>query len=134
MTTRASGTFEVKLAPLPPYAGGESPALGRMSIDKQYRGDLEGTGKGEMLTAGTDTKGSAAYVAIERVAGTLGGRRGTFVLRHTGTMTRGAPELVIVVVPDSGAGELAGLSGTLAITVADGTHAYDFDYTLPERG
>jgi hypothetical protein len=109
----------------------EGSALARMSIDKQFRGDLDGVSRGEMLSAGTATRGSAGYVAIERVEGTLNGRRGTFVLQHTGTMNRGTPQLSIAVVPDSGTAELAGLSGTLNIIMADGKHAYEFDYTMP---
>jgi hypothetical protein len=125
---RASGTFEVKLASL-----ATDDTLGRMSIDKQFHGDLEGTSKGEMLTAGTTVKGSAGYVAIERVNGTLNGRRGTFVLQHSGIMTRGVPQLSITVVPDSGTGRLAGLAGKMAITIADGKHSYDLEYTFGER-
>ncbi len=105
--------------------------LARMSIDKQFVGDLAATSKGEMLSAGTSVKGSAGYVAIERVVGTLGGRRGSFVLQHNGVMTRGAPQLTITVVPDSGTGALAGLSGTMAIIIADGKHSYELDYSLP---
>ena len=103
-----------------------------MTIEKQIHGDLEATSKGQMLTAGTDVKGSAGYVAIERVTGALQGRTGSFVLQHTGTMTRGAFQLTITVVPDSGTGQLAGLTGTMNIIIADGKHSYDFDYTLPE--
>lgn len=125
MTTRASGTFEVKLTPQ-----ATDDKLGRMSIDKQFHGDLEATSKGEMLTAGTDVQGSAGYVAIERVSGTLQGRNGTFVLQHSGTMTRGAPQLTITVVPDSGTGQLVGLAGKMVINIADGKHSYDFEYTL----
>mgnify|MGYP001594432692 CR=1 FL=1 len=131
MSHRASGTFNVKLTPLATYAGAEAPTLGRMSIDKQYQGDLTATGIGEMLTAGTATKGSAGYVAMERVTGTLQGRDGSFALQHSGTMTRGEGRLVITVVPDSGTGQLEGLTGTLAITSAAGKHSYDFDYTAP---
>jgi len=131
MTTRARGTFDVKLAPRASEEKADS-TLGRMSIDKQFHGDLEGTSKGQMLTAGTDVKGSAGYVAIERVSGTLQGRSGTFVLQHSGTMTRGAPQLSITVVPDSGTGQLAGLAGKMAIIIADGKHSYDFEYTLTE--
>lgn len=130
MTTRASGTFEVKLNPLAAYNDAEASNLGRMSLDKQFHGDLEGTSKGEMLTAGTGVKGSAGYVAIERVSGTLHGRKGTFVLQHSGTMTRGAPRLIITVVPDSGTDQLVGLAGTLVINIADGKHSYDFEYTV----
>jgi predicted DCC family thiol-disulfide oxidoreductase YuxK len=130
VTTRASGTFEVKMTPEAMNDKAEGAVLGRMSLEKSFHGDLEATGKGTMLTAGTSVKGSAGYVAIERVSGTLHGRRGTFALQHTGTMTRGAPELAITVVPDSGTGELAGLAGKLAITVADEKHSYDLEYTL----
>lgn len=101
-----------------------------MSLDKQFHGDLEGTSKGEMLTAMTSVQGSAGYVAIERVSGTLHGRSGTFVLQHNATMTRGAPQLAIIVVPDSGTGQLAGLAGKMTINIADGKHSYEFEYTL----
>ena len=125
--TRASGTFDVKLAPQ--TAPDAMP--GRMSIDKQFHGDLDATSKGEMLMAGTAVKGSAGYVAIERVGGKLHGREGTFILQHNGIMTRGAGELTVSVVPDSGTSELAGLAGEMAINIAaNGTHSYDFDYTL----
>ncbi len=130
MTTHARGTFEVQLNPLTPYVTAEGALLGRMSIDKQFRGDLDGVAKGEMLTASTNVQGSAGYVAIERVSGKLHGRIGAFVLQHTGTMTRGAPQLTVTVVPDSGTGELADLAGKMAITIADGKHSYDFEYTL----
>lgn len=130
VSSHASGTFEVKLTPQSTDESAEGSTLGRMSIDKQFHGDLEGTSKGEMLTGMTSVKGSAGYVAIERVTGTLKGRKGTFLLQHSGTMTRGAPSLTITVVPDSGTGELVGLAGTMTITIADGKHSYDFDYTL----
>lgn len=130
MATSASGTFEVKLNPLAAYNQSGEAALGRMSIDKQFRGDLEGTSQGEMLSAGSSVKGSAAYVAIERVTGTLHGLSGSFSLHHTGTMTRGTPALVVAVVPDSGTGQLEGLSGTMRIIIADGKHSYELDYTL----
>ncbi|MCI4326331.1 MAG: DUF3224 domain-containing protein [Thermoplasmata archaeon] len=105
--------------------------LGRMSIRKNFHGDLEATSRGEMLTAMTDVEGSAAYVALEQVNGTLGGRTGAFVLHHSGTMTRGAPKLVLVVVPDSGCGELEGLEGAMQIEIVDGEHSYVFEYQLP---
>ena len=130
--TRATGTFEVKMTPQPTEEKAASRTLGRMSIDKRFHGDLEGTSQGEMLTAGTDVKGSAGYVAIERVTGTLHGRSGNFALQHSGTMTRGAPQLAITVVPDSGTGELRGLAGEMAITIADGKHSYDFEYAIAE--
>jgi len=130
MTMQARGTFEVKLNTLPAHAAAPDAKLGRMSIDKQFQGDLDGTSQGEMLSAMTDVKGSAGYVAIERVSATLNGRRGTFVLQHNATMNRGEPFLNIIVVPDSGSGELAGLSGSMRIIIADGRHSYEFDYTL----
>jgi hypothetical protein len=130
--TRASGTFEVKMNALPTHEGEEGSLLGRRSLDKQYRGDLEATGKGEMLSAGTAVKGSAAYVAIERVHGTLHGKSGSFVIQHVGVMKRGAPELSITVVPDSGTDQLAGLAGTMTITIADGKHTFDLDYSIDE--
>jgi hypothetical protein len=127
----ARGTFEVKLAPQQTaHAHGGAP-LGRLSIDKEFLGDLTGTSKGEMLTAGTAVKESAGYVAIERVTGTLRGRSGSFVLQHSGTMTRGVGSLLITVVPDSGTDGLTGLAGTMTIIIADGKHSYEFEYTLP---
>ncbi len=131
MATRASGSFDVSMAPQGAQEKTEGAALGRMSLDKRYHGDLAATGKGEMLSAVTDTSGSAGYVAIERVTGSLHGRRGSFVLQHTGTMTRGVPQLSITVVPDSGTGALTGLAGTMTIDIADGKHFYGFEYTLP---
>jgi hypothetical protein len=132
MATQASGTFEVKLNPQPPDDKAEGSTLGRMSIDKQFHGDLEATSKGEMLTAMTEVKGSAGYVAIERVTGTLHGRSGSFVLQHSGSLTRSAPQQSITVVPDSGTGQLVGLAGKMTVTIADGKHSYDFEYTLPQ--
>jgi hypothetical protein len=129
MTTHASGAFEVTITPQAEDAAAGS-VLGRMSIDKQFYGDLEAISKGEMLTASTDT-GSAVYVAIERVTGTLHGRSGAFVLIHNGAMTRDTQQLTITVVRDSGTGELTGLAGSMTITIADGKHSYDFEYTLP---
>ena len=132
MTTRASGTFTVKLTPQATDDSPESALLGKMTIDKQFHGDLEATSKGMMLSAGTAVKGSAGYVAIERVSGTLHGRSGTFVLQHSGTMTRGAPQLTITVVPDSGTEGLVGLAGKMAIIIADGKHSYEFEHTLAD--
>jgi len=133
MSGHATGLFEVKMSPAPLADATADASLGRMQLDKTFSGDLVGTGKGEMLMAGTAVKGSAGYVAIEHVSGTLGGRSGSFVLQHTGTMNRGAPRLSVTVVPDSGTGELAGLAGTLAIIIKDGQHRYEFDYTLPAQ-
>jgi len=127
----ASGTFEVKLVPQTDDKNGDA-ALGRMTIDKTFHGDLEGTSKGQMLTGMTEVKGSAGYVAIEKVSGTLHGRTGTFILQHTGTMNRGVPHLIITVVPDSGTGQLAGITGTFTVNIADGKHSYEFEYSLPE--
>lgn len=133
MTTHAHGTFEVKLSPLV-LDDATDPTLGRMKLEKQLHGDLEATGRGEMLTAGSDVPGSAGYVAIERVTGTLMGRNGSFALQHLGTMNRGAGQISITVVPDTGTGELVGIAGTLTITVVEKQHFYGFDYTLPDAG
>ncbi len=132
MTQHARGPFEVKLVPQSSDVPEEGATLGRMSIDKQFHGELEATSRGEMLTAMTAVKGSAGYVAIERVSGTLHGRRGTFALQHTGVMTRGVPQLVITVVPDSGTGELAGIAGRVDIVITGAQHEYVFDYTLED--
>ena len=134
MTAHARGTFDVKMLPQSEDET-EGSSLGRFTLEKQYRGDLEGSARGEMLTAMTEVKGSAAYVAVERFTGKLGGRTGSFALAHRGIMTRGAQQLAIEVVPDSGSGELAGIAGTLGIAIAaDGTHSYDLEYTLPPAG
>ena len=127
---QASGTFEVKLAPQDDKTG--EALLGRMTIDKQFHGDLKATSKGQMLSAMTATQGSAGYVAIEKVTGTLNGRKGSFVFQHSSTMARGKPEQSIVVVPDSGTEELTGLTGKMTIKITDGKHFYEFDYTLPK--
>jgi hypothetical protein len=132
MIRHATGTFDVKVAPLTLDDKTAPATLGRMSIDKQIHGDLEGTGKGEMLTAATSVKGSAGYVAIEQITGTLKGRKGSFVLQHRGVMAHGKFELLVTVVPDSGTDELTGLAGTFNIIIADGKHSYDFEYTLPD--
>jgi hypothetical protein len=130
MTNHATGPFDVKVTPFDDKFGDS--ALGRMMLDKQYHGDLEGTGKGQMLTAGTEVKGSGAYVAIERFTGNLKGRSGSFVLQHSGTMTQGVPQMTITIVPDSGTGQLVGIAGKLTIKIAaDGKHSYEFEYTIP---
>lgn len=129
MTRHASGTFDVKLAPQQDPGVGD-PGIGRMSLDKQFHGDLEATGKGQMLAVQGSVEGSAGYVAMEHISGTLDGRRGSFVLQHIGTMTRGTPELRVSVVPDSGIDQLVGLAGTMTIEIADGEHRYDFEYRL----
>jgi len=130
MTHHAHGSFSVKMSPQPMEEQPAGSTLGRRTLDKRYEGDLVATGTGEMLAAGTATQGSAGYVALERVDGTLHGKRGSFVLQHSGTMNRGAPTLLVSVVPDSGTGELTGLAGTLTITIAAGAHSYDLHYTL----
>jgi hypothetical protein len=127
---RATGTFDVNLAPQALADMAADKMLGRMRIDKTYRGELEGAASGEMLTALTSIKDSAGYVAIERVSGTLHGRKGAFVLQHTGTMNRGAQSLSVTVVPDSGTGDLAGLSGKMDIKIDQGKHSYEFAYTI----
>lgn len=134
MTNHARGTFNVKLGPLSLHDETAGPLLGRMSLDKQFHGDLEGTSKGEMLSARTEVSGSAGYVAIEGVSGRLHGRNGSFVLQHSGTMDRGAQQLSVTVVPDSGTGELVGLAGKMTITITDTEHWYDFEYTLGNTG
>ena len=136
MTKHAAGTFTVKVTPMPPDEGtGDAPlggmSLGRMSLDKQFHGDLEGTSKGQML-ASNAVKGSAGYVAMERVTGSLDGRSGAFVLQHSGTMTRGTPTLSVTVVPDSGTDGLAGLTGQMEIEIANGKHFYKFAYTFAD--
>ena len=101
-----------------------------MTIDKQFHGDLEATSQGQMLAAKSNVKESAGYVAMERVSGSVGGRVGTFVLQHSGTMTRGEPQLSVTVVPDSGTGDLTGLSGKMVIENAEGQHSYVFEYAI----
>jgi hypothetical protein len=130
MTTRATGTFDVKVTPQPPDEFADGAAMGRMTLDKRYHGDLEGTARGQMLTAMAEKK-SAAYVAVEKFTGTLHGKSGSFALYHTGLMTRGTPSLTVAIVPDSGSGQLAGIAGTLTIDIAsDGTHSYTLQYTI----
>jgi uncharacterized protein DUF3224 len=132
VTRHASGTFEVKMNPQSPEEDVGDPTVGRMALDKQFHGDIEGTSKGQMLAVSSDVPGSAGYVAMERVVGTLKGLKGTFALQHSGTMTRGTPHLIITVVPDSGTGELVGLAGTMTINIEQGKHSYEFDYTLAQ--
>lgn len=133
MPTVAKGTFEVKLAPLKTYEETEGANVGRMSIDKQFHGDLEALSKGEMLTGGSYATGSAGYVAIERVSGKLNGRVGTFILQHTGTMDHGKLSLSVTVVPGSGTGELVGLAGKMNIILEGGKHFYEFEHSFEEK-
>ena len=130
--SQAKGTFDVKVVPQGAADTAEGISLGRMSLDKQFHGDLEAASKGEMLTSGLESNGSAAYVAIERVIGTLNGRRGSFALMHQGTMNKEGQKLTVVVVPDSGTGQLAGITGTMTITIIDKKHLYEFAYSLPK--
>jgi hypothetical protein len=129
MTNQSRGTFDVKVIPQAP----DDPAGGpfsRLFLDKQFHGDLDGTSKGQMLGAGTAVEGSAGYVALELFNGTLNGRRGSFILQHNGTMTKGVPTMIVTVVPDSGTDQLAGLAGKMTIIIADGKHSYELEYTL----
>src|SRR5437868_14028831 len=132
MSQHAAGPFDVKLTPQQPDSDVAKAAnLGRMTIDKQFHGDLNATSKGEMIAAQTEVKGSAGYVAIERVTGTLKGHGGSFALQHSATMSRGVPDLSIIVVPDSGTSELKGITGKMDIIIApDGKHSYTFDYSI----
>lgn len=130
-TKRIVGAFEVTLTPAGPGDVQDGVTLGRMALTKRFFGELEATSQGEMLSARTATPSSAGYVAIERVSGSLSGRTGTFVLQHSGLLTRGAQELAIRVVPDSATGELAGLTGTMDIVIEAGKHSYVFEYVLP---
>src|SRR5256885_15801659 len=130
MTQRASGTFDVRITP---HDNDADTVPNRLTLDKEFQGDLVGSSHGEMLAASTAVPGSAGYVAIERVSGSLHGRRGSFVLQHSGTMTRGAPHLNISVVPDSGTEQLSGLVGTMSIDIAAGKHHYRFEYSFAEQ-
>jgi len=131
----ASGPFEVQLAPQALSEVAQASGLGRMSLDKRYHGTLEATSSGEMIAFRSATPGSAGYVAMETVRGTLAGRTGSFVLQHSSTLERGAPTQSVTVVPDSGTEGLAGLAGRMTIDIAaDGAHAYRFEYTLPAPG
>ncbi len=132
MTGKARGTFEIQMSPQSQEEKIDGVSVSRQSADKQYSGDIEGSGKGEMLAALTNVKTSQAYAGIERVVGTLQGRKGTFLLQHTGTMTAATRDLKVTVVPDSGTGQLVGLSGKMMINVVNGKHLYEFDYMLPD--
>jgi hypothetical protein len=131
MSNIAKGTFTVKLLPLAFEGQPEGSKLGRMSIDKEISGDLVANTKGQMLSAFGEVKGSAGYVAMERVEGALHGRKGGFILQHSGTMNQEALSLLVTVVPDSGTGDLVGLAGEFKIIIAEGKHSYEFNYTLP---
>ena len=127
----AKGTFDVALVMLPVENMTDADMIQRRSIDKKFHGALEGSSKGQMLSIGTTTAGSAVYVAVERVEGTLDGKAGAFSLHHTGIVNRGTPSLAVTVVPDSGTGDLTGITGTLAIDIEEKQHCYTLDYALP---
>ena len=131
MHRQANGPFDVKRTAMESVDAGHGAAFGRMRLEKRFHGDLDATSVVEMLSAGNPAAGSAGYVAVEHVVGTLHGRAGSFMLQHTGVMDRGASSLQVTVVPGSGTGQLAGLAGTLVIAIADdGAHSYTFDYLL----
>lgn len=123
----AAGTFDVKLVS---QADSENP-VARMSIDKVFHGDIEGTSRGTMLASMGSEPGSGAYVAIEKVMGTLHGKHGTFALHHVGVMNHNAQTLTVLVIPDSGTEELKGITGSLKIIIDGNKHSYEFEYTLP---
>jgi hypothetical protein len=132
VTLHATGEFSVQVTPDGENDKAPGSTLGRMLLSKQLHGDFEGTSKGQMLTVGTDVKGSGAYVAVERITGTLHGRSGSFALQHSGTMSAAGLFLNITIVPDSGSGQLTGIAGKMNITIANGKHSYDLEYTLPD--
>jgi len=133
MSLNAEGTFEVKNSPLGADDALGGTGIGRFGLDKQFHGDLEGSSKGEMLGAGTPATGTAGYVAIEQITGTLNGRTGSFALQHFGTMEDNKFDLLVKVVPGSGSGELSGIAGTMSIAIANGKHSWKFDYSLPAQ-
>ncbi len=132
MTRHAAGTFEVKVQPLPEDEKVAGLKVARFAFDKQWKGGLEGTSRGEMMATNSGDKGSGGYVAVEQITGTLDGRAGSFAVAHKGTMEGGAFDLLVEIVPGSGTGRLAGLSGRIRITIAEGKHSYDVDYALPD--
>ena len=132
MNLRAAGSFDVKLVAQPHADGVGDPGIGRMALDKRFHGDLDASSLGQMLAFRSPVQGSAGYVAMERVTGCLHGRTGSFVLQHSGIMDRGAQQLSLAVVPDSGTDDLTGLSGNMKINIVDGRHSYEFDCLLPD--
>jgi len=125
----AHGTFDVKVIPQAPDDAAGGP-FGRLFLDKKFHGPLDATSKGQMLAARTAVEGSAGYVAMEIVTGTLDGRTGSFMLQHSGTMTKGVATLTVTIVPDSGTDQLVGIAGSMKIIIADGKHSYELEYTL----
>lgn len=130
----AAGSFDVSMTPLTLDQPGDDSARGRMLLSKRFHGGLDATGAGEMLTGMGAVSGSAAYVAIERISGTLDGRSGSFLVVHRGVMTRGTPDLMVSIVPDSGTGELTGIAGEMTLIVGGGKHDYRIDCTVPDAG
>ena len=130
MTRQVSGSFDITRTAEPPFDTADGVTLGRMRFDKTFHGPLAATSVVHMTSAMTSVKGSAGYVAVERISGALEGRAGSFVVLHAGLMSRGAQSLTITVVPDSGTGELVGLAGSMAIEIVEGKHHYRMSYTL----
>jgi hypothetical protein len=130
VTRLARGPFDVRLAPQAGSAETGAPALGRFTLDKQFHGDLEATSRGQMLSGMGAVEGSGGYVAMEVVTGSLEGRTGTLILQHSGVLRRGIPELRVTVVPDSGTGDLTGISGDMKIIIEQGKHSYELVYDL----
>ncbi|MES1196616.1 MAG: DUF3224 domain-containing protein [Steroidobacter sp.] len=128
----AKGTFEVTITPQPYHEGVGDAAVGRMAIAKVFSGEMTGTGIGQMLAFRSSVQGSAGYVAMEKVQGTLNGRNGSFIMQHNGSMNRGEPQLSIKIVADSGADQLTGIAGEMLLNIEQGKHFYEFRYTLPE--
>ncbi|MGA9520483.1 MAG: DUF3224 domain-containing protein [Myxococcaceae bacterium] len=125
------GTFEISMKSEPPYDTVDGVSLGRACFDKRLSGPLQATSVVQMLAARTPVENSAGYVAVERIVGTLEGRSGSFVVVHTGLMNRGEQSLTITIVPDSGTGELAGISGRMNIQIVERQHHYELEYALP---
>src|SRR5450432_3238383 len=130
MTRTAKGTFEVTMSREPPYDVSDGVSLGRVAIEKKFTGDLVATSTAQMLAAGSEVQGSAGYVAVERVTGSIDGRAGSFVLQHFGVMMRGTGELKVSVVPDTGTGELHSIAGRMNIEIIEGKHYYTFEYSF----
>jgi len=132
MNEHATGTFEVKIVPETVAGKTPTPGVSQMSIDKTFHGDLEGTSRGSMISAGDPKAGEAGYVALEMITGRLKGRSGSFALMHHATMSGGSGAMEVTVVPGSGTGTLKGIEGTFIIHIDNGQHSYEFDYTLPD--
>jgi len=127
----ARGTFSVELEASPPFEEDAGIAFSRVRVDKRFEGTLEAESVVHMLAVMTPVKTSRAYVAVERVVGTLDGREGAFAVTHLGVQTADEQSLALAIVPDSGTGELEGITGTLSIEFTDGQHFYEIDWSLP---